>query len=289
MPEGDTIHRAARTLHRALAGRAVTRFTSVFPGLNRVDCDTPLAGRIVDRVEARGKHLLIWFSGNLVLHTHMRMSGSWHLYRPGERWRRPSHDMRVLIETADIHAVGFNVPVAAFATSATLPRVAGVADLGPDPLSADFSAEDAVRRIAERAGMDIADALLDQSAISGIGNVYKSEALFVARINPFRKVGDLTSREMAQLVDAATRLMRANVSPSAGTGIVTFGGVRRTTTGRRNAGAHLWVYGRGARPCRRCGAPIQRRKQGEHARSTYWCARCQPGSGAPAHPADAEP
>src|ERR687895_120092 len=109
MPEGDSIFRAARTLQRALAGRAVTRFESVFPRLTRIDHDAPICGRIVERVEARGKHLLMWFSGGLVLRTHMRMHGSWHIYRPGERWQRPGHDMRVVIETADIHAVAFSV------------------------------------------------------------------------------------------------------------------------------------------------------------------------------------
>src|SRR5689334_4761386 len=122
MPEGDSIFRAARTLHRALAGRTVTRFDSVFPRLTRVDTDHPLRGRTIDLVEARGKHLLIWFSGDLVLRTHMRMHGSWHIYRPGERWQRPRHDMRIVIETGGIDAIAFNVPVAEFATAATLAR-----------------------------------------------------------------------------------------------------------------------------------------------------------------------
>src|SRR5919197_3694217 len=110
MPEGDTIHRTAATLQRALAGRIVTRFESVLPALTRVDVDTPIAGRTIETVAARGKHLLMTFSGGLVLHTHMRMNGSWHLYRPGERWLRPRRDMGVVIATKEILAVGFNVP-----------------------------------------------------------------------------------------------------------------------------------------------------------------------------------
>src|SRR4029434_2523340 len=110
MPEGDTILTAARALHRALAGRTVTRFESVFPRLTRIDHDAPLRGRTIDGVEARGKHLLIRFSGDLVLRTHMRMHGSWHIYRPGERWQRPHHQMRIVIETAGMHAIGFHVP-----------------------------------------------------------------------------------------------------------------------------------------------------------------------------------
>ncbi len=117
MPEGDTIYRAARTLNLALAGHTVTGFQSVFPRLSRVDDDTPLRGRTIERVEARGKHLLMWFRGDLVLRTHMRMHGSWHIYRPGERWQRPRHEMRIVIETAGMHAVGFSVPVAEFDTA----------------------------------------------------------------------------------------------------------------------------------------------------------------------------
>src|SRR5687768_3117464 len=144
MPEGDSIYRAARTLHSVLAGQPVTRFESVFPQLTRVDHDTPLRGRIVERVEARGKHLLIWFSGDLVLRTHMRMHGSWHIYRPGERWFRPHHEMRILLETAEMHAVAFNVPVAELVTPRELARTPVLRDLGPDLLAADFVASEAV-------------------------------------------------------------------------------------------------------------------------------------------------
>ncbi|MEO8137103.1 MAG: DNA-formamidopyrimidine glycosylase family protein, partial [Betaproteobacteria bacterium] len=112
MPEGDSIFRTAQTLHRALAGQLITRFESAYPALTRGDYDRPLKGRVVEAVVSRGKHVLMTFSGDLVLHTHMRMHGSWHIYRPGERWRRPRRDMRVLVETERYVAVGFNVPVA---------------------------------------------------------------------------------------------------------------------------------------------------------------------------------
>src|SRR6266850_7631169 len=114
MPEGDTIFRAARTLHRVLAGKVVTRFESVFPAITRVADDHPIVGRTIESVTARGKHLLMTFSPDLVLHTHMRMNGSWHLYRPGERWQRPRCDMRLLVATRGFEAIGFNVPVAEF-------------------------------------------------------------------------------------------------------------------------------------------------------------------------------
>ena len=275
MPEGDSIFRAARTLQRALAGRAVTRFESVFPRLSRIDHDTPIRGRTVDRVEARGKHLLIWLSGDLVLRTHMRMNGSWHIYRPGERWMRPHRDMRIVVETREIHAVAFNVPVAEFETAASLARVPALRALGPDLLDDELIPAEAVQRIAERSEMDIADALLDQSALAGIGNVFKSEVLFAGRVNPFLKVRDVPRHDIERLVTIAAKFLRANVANGAPGGIATYSGLRRTT-GRSDPGARLWVYGRGGKPCRRCGAPVSRMKQGPHARPTYWCERCQP-------------
>jgi endonuclease VIII len=277
VPEGDSIFRAARTLERALAGRTVTRFESVFPRLSRIDDDKPLRGRTIERIEARGKHLLIWFSGDLVLRTHMRMNGSWHIYRPGERWRRPHHDMRIVLETPEMHAVAFSVPVAEFASAAELARTPALRDLGPDPLSERFVPAEAVDRLASRGDMEIADALLDQSAIAGIGNIYKSEVLFAGRINPFLKVAQLPREDIERLVAIAAKLLRANVADAAPGAIVTYTGLRRTT-GRSDPGARLWVYGRGGKPCRRCGTPISRLKQGPHARSTYWCDRCQPRS-----------
>src|SRR5438093_4606031 len=138
MPEGDSIFRAARTLHRALAGSTVMRFESALPALTRVDDDHPIAGRVVESVVSRGKHVLMAFSGDLLLRTHMKMSGSWHLYRPGERWQRLAADMRIVIETARFVAVGFNIPSAEFLSSHGLPRHKELGALGPDLLSADF-------------------------------------------------------------------------------------------------------------------------------------------------------
>jgi len=254
MPEGDTIFRAARTLNRALAGRTVTRFDSVFAKLARANADLHMAGRTIERVDARGKHLLIWFSGDLVLRTHMRMHGSWHIYRPGERWQRPRADMRIVIGTAEYEAVAFSVPVAELTSARDLEQDPTVRDLGPDILAEGFDAAEVVSRIQAMAEADIADALLDQRLVSGIGNIFKSESLFVARVDPFARVGALPREDVARVVDAARRLMRASAT-------------------QRPAG--FSVYGRAARPCRRCGTRISRRKQGENARATYWCERCQ--------------
>jgi endonuclease VIII len=279
MPEGDTILRTARTLHRALAGRVVTRFESVYPQLTRVDADAPLCGRTIDRVEARGKHVLIVFSGRLkaapttdaplILRTHMRMNGSWHIYRPGERWQRPRHEMRITIETDVMHAIAFNVPVAELATVAKIERGQALSTLGPDVLSEGFDAGEAARRIRERADMSIADVLLDQSAIAGIGNIYKCEALFAAKVHPFTPVSSLGSETIARVVERAAKMMRANVEePSAHVSI------GRRTTGRADPRARFWVYGRRGQPCRRCGTPIERDARTD-ARVTYWCSRCQ--------------
>jgi endonuclease-8 len=274
MPEGDTIFRAARTLHRALAGGVVTQFESVYPQLTRIDDDTAIVGRTVEAVESLGKHLLMRFSGDLVLRTHMRMSGSWHVYRPGERWQRPRRDMRIVVATAQFVAVGFNIPVAEIESSHTLQRDEALGSLGPDLLAAEVDIDEGVRRVRARPTEEIAPVLLNQRVVAGIGNVFKSETLFQCGISPFVRVADLTDDQVRLLLTAARRLLGANVRPSSGEGISTYFGLRSAA---RNAeyGDRMWVYGRARQPCRRCGTPIQARKQGLDARITYWCPNCQ--------------
>ncbi len=273
MPEGDTIFRAARTLHRALAGKVVIRFTSVFPALTRVAEDQPIVGRRIEQVTARGKHLLMTFSGGLTLRTHMRMNGSWHIYPAGARWRRPARDMRVLIATEDAEAVGFNVPVAEWLTDRQLATHRGLNALGPDPLAPGFDRDDAARRLRTRGRDPIGDVLLDQRVVAGIGNVLKSEALFVAGICPFIPAGDLSDAQIARLLDVARDLLRANVMTQEQTLSAAVG---RRTTRSLDPEVKLWVYGRGGRPCRRCGTPIRAAKSGADVRLTYWCPTCQP-------------
>ena len=274
MPEGDTIFRAARTLDRALSGKAVVRFESMLPSLTRVHDDDPLTGRTVERVESAGKHLLMRFSDGLVLRTHMRMNGSWHIYRVGERWRRPRRDMRVVIATSDFEAVGFNIPVAEFIRERDLHRNAALRHVGPDLLSDDFDAAVAVTRLRGRPDGEIGDALLDQRVMSGVGNVYKSETLFACRVNPFANTGTLDDDELRRLVETARKFLQVNATARM-PAMTTYAGLRRTT-GRDDPKARLWVYGRARLPCRRCGTTIRVRKQGPDARLTYWCPRCQP-------------
>lgn len=246
MPEGDTIFRTARTLQKALAGRSVTHFETVLPHLARVDDQTPLRGQTIERVEAAGKHLLIVFSGGLTLRTHMRMSGAWHIYRTGERWRKARSDMRIVIATDEYVAVGFNIPDAEFVARTNF-------DASIDILSEAFDRDAAVQRVRQQAG-DIGDVLLNQRVIAGIGNIYKSESLFAARIHPFTPVAALTDEQIGRIVDAARKLMLAS------------------TRGTRGP---LSVYSRGGQPCRRCGTRIAYRKSGPDARGTWWCPKCQ--------------
>ena len=276
MPEGDTIFRAARTLHRALAGKPVVRFESVFPHLTRVHDDTPLTGRTVDEVRAAGKHVLMQFSGDLLLRTHMRMNGSWHIYRPGEPWQRPRRSMRIVVGTSDFEAVGFDIPVAEMIRGKDLHRHEELRKLGPDLLGETFDAEEAARRIRARGDTEIADVLLNQRVLAGIGNVYKSEVLFACGVSPFAHVASLDDDRVACLVDTARRFLRANVTDHLAA-MTTYTGFRRTTR-RADPTERLWVYGRAGDPCRKCGTPIRIRAQGRDARLTYWCERCQPST-----------
>ena len=211
MPEGDTIFRAARTLHRALAGHVVTRFESVFPAVERVAVDHPIVGRSIESVSSRGKHLLMTFTSDLTLHTHMRMNGSWHIYRPGERWQRPRADMRVLVATDAMVAIGFNVPVAELLSARDLARHPQLRSLGPDLLDAAFDRAEVLGRLRTRGSAAIGDALLDQRVLAGIGNVLKSEILFVAGINPFAPAAALGDADAGRVIDVARELLAANV------------------------------------------------------------------------------
>lgn len=276
MPEGDTIFRAARTLHRALAGHTITLFESVLPKLTRVDVDKGVRGRTVERVEARGKWLLMHFSGGLTLLTHMLMSGSWHIYRPGERWRLPHRAMRLVIGTEQMVAVAFNIQVAEFHTKEGLRGRTGLSTLGPSLLATRFDEAEATRRLRAHPELEVGDALLRQSVVAGIGNVYKSEVCFACGVCPFRKIESLTAQEVTCLLSTGRGFLKANVTDAAGGQIITYRGLRRTTASG-NPRESLWVYRRAGEPCRRCGALIQSRKQGQDARTTFWCPQCQPG------------
>jgi endonuclease-8 len=267
MPEGDTIHRTAAVLRRSLVGGVIrTAHAQPGPGLARVPRLDRLVGRTVEAVEARGKHLLIRCSDGLSLRTHMRMRGSWHRYRPGEPWRLPASRATCVLATATAVAVCFDAPEVELLTDADLARHRALRTLGPDLLAPAFDATEAVRRLRARASVPLGEVLLEQRALAGIGNVYKSEICFVEGLDPWSPVSAVPDAALLHLVSTARRLLVANA-----------GGGRRVTTGIPVPGSSLWVYGRAHRPCRRCGTRILGRRQGSQARMTYWCPRCQPG------------
>ncbi len=258
MPEGDTIHKTASRLRAALVDKPLTRIE-----LRRWPGEKPKLGeRIVD-VSAQGKHLLIEFEAGLTLETHMKMTGSWHLYRPGEKWRKPRDGFRALVGVNDWEAVCFSAPIVKL-----VPRAdAGRKDLGPDLCVEGVDIERAVARARSMVAPsdEIADVLLDQRVAAGIGNVYKSEVLWALRVSPFSSLDELDDDAVRGLYTRASRLLRANLHTN-----------RRVTVP-----GGLAVYDRAGRPCRRCATLVSRIAQGRHARSTYWCSRCQPASATP--------
>jgi endonuclease-8 len=262
MPEGDTILRAARTLSRALTGRELHRL-AIGPVRDR----GPLrevelrAYTRIKGVEARGKHLLISLTDGRTLHSHMGMTGSWHLYRPGEPWRLRERAARAVLETDDAVAVCFT-PQTLELLSEPAEHAEHIRRLGPDLSADDPDVDDAVRRLrtCKPAVTEIGVALLDQRISAGIGNVYKSETLAACGVDPFAPIGNLRDDQVRELFATASALLKRNAA----------------TVMRSTVPGGLAVYGRAGRPCRRCGTAIRSRRQGEHARTTYWCPSCQP-------------
>lgn len=307
MPEGDTVWRSALHLDRALSGATLLETDFRVPAYANLD----LTGRLVESTVARGKHLLtrigpVGGTGDRTddrtgdrtgrtLHTHLKMEGAWHLYKPGTRWRRPAHEARVVLRTDEWTAVGFALGVVEVVARDAEENVVG--HLGPDLLGADWDEDEALRRLlatpveeatrrevgeallgqrcpagagvhmntVQGATREVGDALLDQRCLAGIGNLYKAEALFLSGVSPFRVVGDVP--DLRRVVRLARRLMMANkFTPM------------QTTTGVARRGQENWVFGRAGRPCRRCGTRIRSQMQGPPLREriTYWCPSCQP-------------
>jgi endonuclease-8 len=274
MPEGDTLHRTAQALRDVLLGREVTAARGRPDGvsLERV------VGSRIDRVEAVGKHLLVGFGSGATLHTHLRMHGSWHRYRPGEAWRRSPARAVAVIEVPGAVAVCFDAPTVELIDTRALALHPTLRALGPDLSMSDADAGEVVRRLRapERAEMAVGDALLDQTAGAGLGNVYRSEVCFIERIDPMAPVRELTDAELARLVATGSRLLRANLEGGARVTMPDALGGEPGARGPRRRGEQLWVYGRAGRPCRRCRTSIRTRRSGDLARSVYWCPTCQP-------------
>jgi len=256
MPEGDTLARTAAGLRPYLLGRSVTGARARLPGpqVNRV------VGSTITGVDALGKNLLIRFDNGLEIRTHLRMNGTWHRYRPGEAWRRPASRARLVLEVPGAVAVCFDAPVVELFEQRAEALHPSLSQLGPDLLDPAFDAGEALRRLRlpSRARTSIAEALLDQRALAGVGNIWKNETLFAERVNPFVAVEALDDATLQRLVATARRLLAA----AAG----------------RSRPSRLNVYRRTGRPCPRCGTSIASVQQGsELPRTTYWCPNCQGG------------
>ena len=259
MPEGDTIHRTASALRTALVGRQMVRFDAP-----RLVGPVPQAGRTIEWIDSHGKHLEMGFDDGLVLHTHMRMTGSWHLYRPGERWRRPDHQVRAAIETSEWIAVCFSAPVVETYREPGRNRHPGLGRLGPDLCKPDSDLGEIVNLLLSHPDPEarLRDVLLDQHVMCGVGNVYRCEVLWATELSPWAHVGDLTHRDAVLVVNTAARMLRANLQSA-----------RRVTHPAAHGG--LAVYGRNGQGCLRCHETIEVRRVGEYARLLYWCPGCQ--------------
>jgi endonuclease-8 len=259
MPEGDTVWNTARAIERAITGEVLTRSDFRVPQL----ATTNLAGWTVASSGSRGKHLLLRLARDderRTLHSHLRMDGAWRTYAPGERWTgRPAHLIRVVLTTARSVAVGYHLHELALIPTAE--EESYLSYLGPDLLGDDWDPEEAVRRIAGKPDRTIAEALLDQRNLAGVGNLYKAETLFLRGLWPWTPVARVA--DLAGTVTLVQKLVASNK-----------GRWTQTTTGSLRRGETSYVYGRRAQPCRRCGTAIRKAEQDE--RVTYWCPRCQP-------------
>jgi endonuclease-8 len=271
MPEGDSLSRIAVALRPHLAGRTVTLARARLPG----PVISKVVGKRIAAVDTAGKNLLIRFDGGLELRTHLGLHGSWHRYRPGEAWRRPASRASLVLEVPGAVAVCFDAPVVELFETRTEPVHPSLGRLGPDLLAKDVDLDAAVARLGDpsNAGREIGDALLDQRVVAGLGNVYKSEVLFLEAIDPFAPVGRLTPAQHRSVIERGRDLLVFNAREGAPAG-------RTTTvdpkTGARLAPTQLWVYRRAGLPCHRCGTPIKSAPQGrELPRTTYWCPKDQ--------------
>ena len=267
MPEGDTVYLAGKRLHAALAGRALSRGELRHPRLVGHD----LAGRTVLEVRSVGKHIFTRFDDGRSLHSHFRMDGAWHLYRPGMRWQRPAHEARAVLETVDRIAVGFALHDLELLPTTEESRLVG--HLGPDlldPAWDDTHAAEALRRFLARRDAELGLVLLEQRVMAGVGNLYKTETCFLISLSPWTPVRDVA--DPAAAITVARELLLRNADRP-----------QQSTTGSLARGRQHWVYGRGGRPCFRCGTRIRTAEQGDgvYARVAYWCPRCQPGPDPP--------
>lgn len=265
MPEGDTVYRAARLLDRRLSGHVLVATDFRVPQLATTD----LAGATVLETVSRGKHLLTRIDTAQeawTLHTHLKMEGAWRVHAPGERWRRPAHQARVVLRTAGAEAVGFSLGVVELLPRAQEHEVVG--HLGPDLLGPDWDEQEALRRLLEDPARPLNEVLLDQTRLAGIGNMYMAELCFTGGVHPRTPVGEVP--DLRRLVRRAKQMLELNKQRAV-----------QSTTGDLRDRERMWVYRRDKRPCRRCGTPVEVDMTGPEGRerATYWCPACQPTAG----------
>jgi endonuclease VIII len=261
VPEGDTVWRAAQRLDRALKGQVLTATDFRVPAFATWD----LAGASVLETISRGKHLLTRLEGEQqwTLHTHLKMEGGWRVFKPGQHWSRPAYTTRVVLTTADAVAVGFSLGVVEIVPREREPDLVG--HLGPDLLGPDWDAPEAVRRLREQPLRTIKEALLDQSRLAGVGNMYANELCFIAGVEPHTTVEQVP--DLPRMVERAHQLLDQNRHRAV-----------QSTTGDLSRGRQFWVYGRAGRECRRCRTTIRQTMLGDEGqeRTTFWCPSCQP-------------
>jgi endonuclease-8 len=257
MPEGDSIRWAANRIRPVLEGRVPEEISTPQPRHALDRWPERLAGRTVTRVEPYGKHLFLRFEGGLALHSHLRMTGAWGVYATGQRWRRSRRRAWIVVRAGDREVVQFDGPVLELMTEGRTRFDQRLAALGPDVLAEDLDGERFLRRLrGDDPTRGIGDALLDQTTIAGIGNIWKAEGCWEAAIDPWRPVAEVSDAEALSIVERVRPRMRrsAELGP-------------RTIDPR--------VYDRAGRPCPRCGTPVRARGQGEANRTTFWCPGCQ--------------
>lgn len=262
MPEGDAVYRFAARLDAALSGKSIAGARAQGPG------PVPQVERLVGvtclGARAQGKNLFISFDNGLALRGHLRMYGTWHVYRPGERWRYPASQARLVLEVEDAVVVNFNAPVIELLEQRALGHHRPIEKLGPDLLAETFDADEAFRRFREaiHAPRTIGDAIMDQRIMAGVGNIWKHETLFRCRINPWLTVGELDDQAVHGVIDTSRNLLLASVHRPNALGL-----------------AHrpkMFVYMRAGQPCFRCHTRLRRARQVEDIRFTAWCPACQP-------------
>ena len=276
MPEGDTIHHSARQLRKLLPGALIQDVSIRRHG--RVDQHTAmksLNGLSFSRVEAKGKHLLMHLEDGQVLHSHMGMTGSWHIYTRHEPWNKAPQSAALTLQVqraelpGDYKVVCFSPRTLELLTATQFRRHPYLRRLGPDLMLPEFDANTILARFRVHGLTPIGEAVMNQTIVCGIGNVYKSECLFLSKISPFRLTSQLTDEQVLLVAKTAQDLMHQN----------TQGHPRQTR--RSGDGERMWVYGRRGKACFRCGNSIQMSRQGDLGRSTYWCPGCQEQQSAP--------